>query len=204
MPLSVPLQCLTILQNDDMERKLNQECRAKLLSYASRVYLILCFLFAGCVNADAKQSAYTSILSNYRAMNADMEKQDVEGYLTFLAPDYVRIDRNGFHSDLQRQRKSLITTFALANNFALGKSLHSNLAIRPLKVSKQSVTAARVEQLKMTLVNHTTGRNVPFVSNSVYEDIWVKAGMTWKIRQSKLMNNLTLINGKPFTGKFHS
>lgn len=135
-----------------------------------------------------------TIISNYKTMNTAVEHKNINKFLTLLTVDYTRTNVEGATQNREYQRKYLM------NIFSLSTKIKQESAVKFVAISSKSLIVERVIHSAITLVSPQTGQLASLVGNALVQDVWVKSGMVWKIKQTKTLKSEMLVNGKPYLG----
>jgi ketosteroid isomerase-like protein len=156
---------------------------------ARRLLVPILLLVAAVAGAQQSLSIVRTQMERLYAMAATaFEKQDVKAIKDRMHPDYRYTDRSGKVTTLRDVEQMMRAQFA---------------AMTDQKVKYEIKSVRRDGQAVITRVEfHFTGKTRggkpdTIESKGISDDTWVKDGDRWLLRSVKLVEERTLVNGKP-------
>jgi hypothetical protein len=140
--------------------------------------------------SDASSDVKKALQTVYAKRDSAIEKKDIQGSLSMIAPDFIFVAKDGQKGDARVVKQRLTPLLALV------QSVKSRSLIQRFVLKGKQATVLLKQHLEMMLVNPETQAPQKFAADATSEDLWVKSGSRWLQRRRTTKSEMAVLAGR--------
>ena len=155
---------------------------------------LACSSIGEVASADAASSVRREILADYQDMDRAAQQKNLPNALTFYAPDFVSVSRDG-QKKSDRSAQVRVTEFF----FSRAKSLRGTTAIVTFHLAGSRAVAVvkRHQEFVPAVPDAGLRKAYTVVFDTTSEDRWERRGQAWQMTRRQDISNRIERGGKP-------
>jgi len=143
------------------------------------------------VGADPAADARKSIQAAYDSVSVAVEKRDIKGVTAFYTPDFQTTQRDGRRITLAEERRQIQMMFLMMKN------IKATQIVQTLTLKGNLATVTAKTHMEGIMFDPDTKRSHKFAGDNISLDSWVKGSRGWMLKNSRTLNERTLLDDKP-------